>query len=253
MWKSVFFTASLALIGMGTLVSYFSFVGAVLMTGLGCVGLILNRRAWMTKRHQEEQARMEVMCGEQKDRLLRIISRYRHDWMNDFQILIGNLRLKKYESVEGFVSKVIQRAREESRLSRLDDLELMEYFMEYNSNYSELQLTVDVEDTFRTEATPRFKEGFQYSLKPMIEAYRQYALQGYGEPNHLTLTIGMSDHQISVHFMFKGDMEERAWERTAQQIIAEHHKHPQLHKNLVISWSRLPDASAQPVHNKVMA
>jgi stage 0 sporulation protein B (sporulation initiation phosphotransferase) len=250
--RTVQFGLGIGSIAIGWLISYFSLIAGIGMSVLGCLWLVAERITLMKEREQAQQSFVEQMNQQNQERLLAIISRYRHDWMNDFQILIGNLRLKKFEAVEGFVQKVIQRAREESRVSRLADLDLMVYFMEFNSHYSEILLTLDIEESYRSEGTVLFKEHFERSLHEIIEAYRHSAIQGSGEPNRLHISVGMQGQCIRVTFTFSGQLVDSAWQEQVEEVQNKINlTGPD--DSLILSFQRLEIENPSPlVPNKAM-
>ncbi len=69
----------------------------------------------------EEKWSRELRQQEQHahQKLIQVVNRLRHDWMNDTQILFGYIQLKKFDNLQPYMEKIKMTMQQESNLSKL--------------------------------------------------------------------------------------------------------------------------------------
>lgn len=97
-------------------VSFWVRLAAILITAIS-IGLFL---------------RWDRRLGEERfnSRLVQTITHYRHDWMNDLQVLYGYIRLNKTDQAVEFMEKMKSQALQESYVSKLGIPELAVFFIQ---------------------------------------------------------------------------------------------------------------------------
>lgn len=74
---------------------------------------------------------------------LRTLNHHRHDWMNEVQVLMGYIRLKKYDNLMGYVDKIKDRMLQESQISRLGVPSLILFLQSYRTMSATMELEVE--------------------------------------------------------------------------------------------------------------
>jgi stage 0 sporulation protein B (sporulation initiation phosphotransferase) len=205
------FGLGLVLLLVGTGLGFLFVAWGWLVVTLGTILIVWDRFEMSKNMETGMDQWIKAKEYDQNEKTIRILSRYRHDWMNDFQILIGNLRLQKYDVIEGFIQKVIQKAKDESKITRLDDVPLVIYLLGFNALHDEMTLSVDIKDTVKWDGSPISKEFIHQSIKHMVEIYRRHALHNEYENNLLYLVISMDDHVVQLSFTYQGNLDEHGW------------------------------------------
>jgi hypothetical protein len=206
------FTLSVLLLIIGGLVSFlYSWVGFIMIM-VAVLLLVWDRQKSIHANVQplDTSGWKDTWLEQQNKKMNFIISRYRHDWMNEFQLLIGYVRLKKYDRMEEFVQKVIHRTKEESKLSILKDTSLILYLLGFNALYSELEIKTTVEAPVTGEGidlTPNIKS----LIMQIIESYRTHAIHNEFENNLLHMNIAWDLQRIVITFIYQGELEKTGW------------------------------------------
>jgi hypothetical protein len=76
-------------------------------------------------------------------RLIHLFNHYRHDWMNEIQLVYGYVKLKKYDKLEALMETIRTKVQHESHISKLGVPELVVYL--FSSQAGEKELKLDVE------------------------------------------------------------------------------------------------------------
>lgn len=166
--------------------------------------------------HNEEWK--ETWIREQNKKTNLILSRYRHDWMNEFQLIIGYVRLKKYDRIEEFLQKVIHRAREESKLSLLGDTSLILYLVGFNALHTELELKATVEPPSTGDGVHISPPIASYLIQ-IIESYRTHAIHNDLERNLLNFKMSWDSHRRLVCFTYQGELDLIGWKASWESLI----------------------------------
>lgn len=76
--------------------------------------------------------------------LVQALSHYRHDFLNDIQLIKSYIALGKVEKVEAVLENVVYRAEQESRLSRLRMDAFAEKLLTYNWRSPKVPIEIEV-------------------------------------------------------------------------------------------------------------
>ncbi|MCZ8519078.1 MULTISPECIES: Spo0B domain-containing protein [Paenibacillus] len=98
---------------------------------------------------QLEDERMAADLADPDGRLLRLFNHYRHDWMNDIQILMAYVQLKKYDKLPPLMEKIKEKVRQEGYVSKLGIPSLIVYLLSFQSEVKELELEISMNEEIR--------------------------------------------------------------------------------------------------------
>jgi stage 0 sporulation protein B (sporulation initiation phosphotransferase) len=124
----------------------------------------------------------------------------RHDWMNDLQLIKGNLDLNHVDRAKQIIEKMVLKAQNESKLSSLKLPKFTEWMMSYNWGKHSVQLEfevlhIDSEHHFEGTSLLEWCQSFLIKLEKMVEPYAE---------NHLSLSISVFQKEICFIFDFTG-------------------------------------------------
>lgn len=118
------------------------------------------------------------------NKLIEVINHQRHDWLNHIQVLLGYLKLQKYDLCEDYMYRVIKEANQDTLVARLAHPSLVSYLLSFNALHKEVVLEVEIPVPFSLLNRPDLGD----CILQIVETYRQHA-QMNGEPNTLLLTL----------------------------------------------------------------
>jgi len=116
-------------------------VGLVILISAGIIVLLtMGRFELKLAKHKAEQ------------QLIHLVSRYRHDWMNDIQLLFGYVSLKKYDKLMDTLEKIRNKAAQENNVSKLGIPSLVIYFIsrQLSANGLLFELKIEQENNLST-------------------------------------------------------------------------------------------------------
>ncbi|WP_281889027.1 Spo0B domain-containing protein [Paenibacillus sp. YYML68] len=142
--------------------------------------------------------------SQQDLRLLRLFNHYRHDWMNDIQILMSYVQLKKYDKLPPMMEKIKDRVQQESMISNLGLPSLVVYLLTFKTEVKELQLKVRMNEEVRLQSFADADKLVQI-VKDVLELYKREA-QGAPEcvDNMLSLTWSKPEERLQLDFRYEG-------------------------------------------------
>lgn len=85
----------------------------------------------------------KMLCNKQT--LLDFIKKYRHDWLNEIQIVKGYLTLGKVDDAQKHMEQIIFKALDESRISQIGDPDLAYELITYNWRQDMVKLHYEIE------------------------------------------------------------------------------------------------------------
>jgi hypothetical protein len=89
-----------------------------------------------------QAAKREKELREQREKTLRMMSQYRHDWLNHIQLVQGYMQMKKYERIAAPIRTCVEEARIHAKIGRLPSPLVAYRFMEVTLSYPLLQIDV---------------------------------------------------------------------------------------------------------------
>lgn len=150
--------------------------------------------------------------------LVQTINHHRHDWMNDFQVLLGLLRLKKYDSMQPYMDKIKAKLHQESCLSKLGAPSLIAYLMSFRTTCRPFELEVSVEQEMNLEQLPIDSEKVSKLLRETVETFSECAVPPDGEPNILSLELDKEDKALLLDFVYEGHYKEDKLQQALEKL-----------------------------------
>ncbi|WP_284637909.1 Spo0B domain-containing protein [Paenibacillus silviterrae] len=153
-------------------------------------------------------------------RMLRLFNHYRHDWMNDIQILFGYVKLKKYDKLTDLMEKIKEKVQQESYISKLGVPSLIMALLSFKCEVKELKLDVSMDHEFSIGdmAFARSVEGWILGL---LAAFKVEASLLPDEEHELVLTFSLSDGLLQVKSEYRGGYREEQLETAKQELDRE--------------------------------
>ncbi|UUZ84411.1 Spo0B domain-containing protein [Paenibacillus sp. P26] len=104
-------------------------------------------------------------------RVLRLFNHYRHDWMNDIQILFGYVKLKKYDKLLDLMEKINEKVRQESYISKLGLPSLIVRLLSFQAEVKEPQLVLRMDEEIRMQDMKHADQAAEFLLA-ILECFR---------------------------------------------------------------------------------
>jgi stage 0 sporulation protein B (sporulation initiation phosphotransferase) len=185
-------------------------------------GLLRIQKSKVTQNELEKQ---EVIISpdysileKEQEKFLQSLRHLRHDWLNHFQVLLGYLKLQRYDVCEEYIKKVTENTNNDSRIAQLGYQPLVAFLLTFNALHKELLLELEL---------PKSVDLKQYAdevnhqifmlIKGLVEIYLRYALTEDGQPNTLVLMVQPLDTTLYISAEFEGELAEEA---ALQEIYA---------------------------------
>lgn len=133
-----------------------------------------------------------------------LLSHYRHDWMNQLQILHGYASMGKVDKVQEKLQGVIQEAHEESKLMKLQSPHFALWVIQFNTQFKQFRLTYNIE---RQHNLASYDQDLMVNSQKVVHIFKEFInpLKLY----MVTLTIsGQDKPEIMLSFEGEVDNEE---------------------------------------------
>ncbi|WP_165842346.1 Spo0B domain-containing protein [Paenibacillus xerothermodurans] len=139
-------------------------------------------------------------------RLISLFNHYRHDWMNDIQVLFGYVKLKKYDKLESLMEKIKEKVRRESNVAKLGVPELIVYLLSVQAEVKDLLFEVDMSEEIRLNELPLDVADFSSMCIGLIEAFKRNAqLYADGEQK-LALQLAQKSDCLQLNVRYAGEI-----------------------------------------------
>jgi len=155
----------------------------------------LTRKFRLQRDRREEEARRAF---------LRTLSRLRHDWLNDLQIMYGYLQLNKPDKAAKIVDRIRERMETDSRISQLGHPELSLFLLSFPALCDHLRLEVKIAEGVTLEALRGGCGPFASGLIRLIQNVRLGAAPSGERENVLRIGISRRDGELLLECDFEG-------------------------------------------------
>lgn len=152
--------------------------------------------------------------------LVEVLKYQRHDILNHMQVLLGYLKLGRYEQCEEYIKRFIDQTTRDSLVSALGNDSLAAFLLSFNALNRDLILEVEIPQPFSFAKMPGKRDALCRWIISLVLSYRDYAGNNQGEPNHLILTLHVQDSSLQVTTDYKGPLHEE-WEGKFQELQEE--------------------------------
>ncbi|MBU8905479.1 Spo0B C-terminal domain-containing protein [Desertibacillus haloalkaliphilus] len=135
--------------------------------------------------------------------VLDLLSHTRHDWLNQIQLIKGNLALNRLDRVEEVINDIINQTRHESKLTNIGVPKLARKFLTFNweDHSFELEFEVLGEVGHLTNAEDGLYEWCLHFFELIDQSCRLSA------PNHLLVTLHLLESENNrITFDFHGEL-----------------------------------------------
>ena len=144
---------------------------------------------------------------EQRQLWIDTLSHARHDWMNDLQLLLGYVQLRKYDKIAQYVDMLKQRMAEESRVSKLGHPGLIEALLTYKTRNKpyEFVLRIGQTDTEDLRDAAPVLNAAERVVRRLLTGFEASALRGEsGDENRLECSVETKPKGVMVLFIYQG-------------------------------------------------
>jgi stage 0 sporulation protein B (sporulation initiation phosphotransferase) len=138
--------------------------------------------------------------------LIEVINHQRHDWLNHIQVLLGYLKLERYEMCEEYIHRVIAEANRDTLVSRLGYPPLVAYLLSFHAFHSNMRIEVEIPTSFSLLMLPDGPKLGDFILS-VVKLYQKYALYNDGASNNLLLTLHHHEGMLRVVADFAGELD----------------------------------------------
>jgi hypothetical protein len=181
--------------------------------------LLTGGAVWWLARRSASEDRVR-----QDKRLLRILSVYRHDWMNHIQVLMGYVRLNKTERLTEYMDKIKGKVFQESYLAKMGVSELVVYYYEFRSEQRHLELEFEIEQEICLSKLPLDGRAAAALIRDTVEFFAAEAAADHGESGALSLAFDEEEGCLLLDFVYSGCLSPAASDRFAG-LLARHRRH----------------------------
>lgn len=159
------------------------------------------------KQLQEHEARL-LQARDQE--ILRALGHYRHDWMNDLQVLFGYISLKKYEKLGPYLEKIKSKLGEESHISNVGHTSLSLLLMSYRMYCQNFDLQLSLDKSIRLNTIPLRPDRLVSIVRSGLDLFRQSTEPpASAEPNVLELRIMTTADFVELVYSYTGELDSR--------------------------------------------
>ncbi|MEW9670867.1 Spo0B domain-containing protein [Ammoniphilus sp. 3BR4] len=134
----------------------------------------------------------------------------RHDWLNHFQVILGYMKLQRYDVCEEYIKKVTEQTNNESRIASLGNQSLVSFLLTYNALHKEMKLEVQVPELINLSRLGQDENQRFYELvKGIIDIYRENSIANEGLPNTLVIEVQALDDSLFLAVEYEGQLKEQ--------------------------------------------
>lgn len=166
------------------------------------------------------RCREAELSAAERRRSVQMLSRYRHDWMNDLQVLFGYIQLNKPDQVKTHIASIADKLHREGLVAKLGILELTDYLIHFRTDTQKMELIVRPEREISLAAIGETGKRAADLLIALIQAFHDAAHGGEGEAGQLAVTIDLMERELLLLFEYSGKYSESALRRRCDAELA---------------------------------
>lgn len=182
-------------------------ISVMVLSVLGFVGIFFS----ITKERKQREA-------VNQRQIIELISHYRHDWLNDLQLLFGYISLKKYDNLEGCMDKIRTKALQESSLAKLGIPSLVAFFISFRLYYNALALELEMEEDINLASLPLDQEKVSRLVQMTVKLIHAHAVPSLEEPNILSVQFDLESDALLFDLIYQGGYDEMALQEGVKLI-----------------------------------
>lgn len=174
-------------------------INVFVIAWIGIIWFIYNR---LDKKLAAEQLHKTIKSNQKMS--ITTMNHYRHDWMNQLQVLFGYISLGKKEKCIEYVEKIKGRMFVESQIAKLEEPGLVSYLQAFRIFPAHFELEVKFVSECKNEHY--IDDQISELIIAILNLYRRHAVANARQENVLTLTFDTS-HHCKVHFLYKEQLQ----------------------------------------------
>jgi len=146
-----------------------------------------------------------IRSGSKDELFAETLNHFRHDWMNDIQVLYGYLKLKKYDKMHDYMETIREKLIGESCISKLGDPALVVYLQSYRARCRSIRLDVELGPDVQLSQLSVDSGTVSDAIIAVIEAFtRQGVAPADGDVNRLRLKLSIQSDCLVIGFDYDG-------------------------------------------------
>ncbi|SFK69624.1 Sensor_kinase_SpoOB-type, alpha-helical domain [Paenibacillus sp. 1_12] len=151
-----------------------------------------------------------ILMGDDREfdqdlRLIRLFNHYRHDWMNEIQLIFGYVKLRKYEKLESLMHTIKLKVQRESNISKLGVPELIVYIFSVQAEVKELKLEVEMEHEIHLNELSFDCKRLTQLLIAVIEVFKEHAVAHHEHEHSLLLKLTQTVGELIINVNYQCD------------------------------------------------
>ncbi|MGF9711413.1 Spo0B domain-containing protein [Paenibacillus naphthalenovorans] len=170
----------------------------------------------MTLEPQGRTSITDPLNDDPDQRILRLFNHYRHDWMNDIQILMGYVQLKKYDKLSPLMEKIKAKVQQESYISKLGIPHLILHLLTFQAEVKELALDIRLEEEVHLSELEH-PEASAEEIIAVLDAFKEEATASMEDESFLVLRLSREGQRLLLTAVYEGAyINERIAQKEAQ-------------------------------------
>ncbi|MBP1156577.1 MULTISPECIES: Spo0B domain-containing protein [unclassified Paenibacillus] len=157
----------------------------------------------MTLKGQGRTSKPDPLNDNPDLRILRLFNHYRHDWMNDIQILMGYVQLKKYDKLSSLMEKIKDKVQQESYVSKLGIPHLIIHLLTFQAEVKELTLDIRLREEVHLYELEH-PEASAEDVIAVLDAFKEEAGESTEDQNLLELHLNREEDRLLLIAVYEG-------------------------------------------------
>ncbi|GFZ86073.1 hypothetical protein GCM10008018_35200 [Paenibacillus marchantiophytorum] len=169
------------------------------------------QEAWSQTLHEQEQTSHR--------KLIQVMNRLRHDWMNDTQIIFGYIQMKKFDNLQPYMEKIKLNMQQESNLSKLGLPSFIAFLLLFRVESKSLEFVVELDQEINLAELPLRSGLIERVVRQTVECVQQHAATGEGEYGTLSLELDVQEDSLLLDFVYQGPYEREQLENALNERL----------------------------------
>ncbi|WP_052339443.1 Spo0B domain-containing protein [Gorillibacterium massiliense] len=195
LWGSVSWGLVLLILGLSVMIGWSALVVRIIALFPVACGATLIWHG-LKRRHEDLE----------KARMIRMLSVYRHDWMNDIQVLLGYAKLQKYDKLLDFMDKINAKAYQESCVAKLGDPDLIAFYYRFRMEEHSFNLEFEFDQEIHLSKLPLHGNRVTRLIRETVTSFNVCSISSSGgEANQLSLAFEEEQDALLLDFVYEGE------------------------------------------------
>lgn len=153
--------------------------------------------------------------------LIAVLNRYRHDWMNDLQVLFGYIQLNRQDKIKEYIARLSDKLTRESLVAKLADPDLVAYLIRFRATNDRLHL--EVVPAGEIDLTKLGLKGRQAGawIPAVIDAFAAAVPPEETDGNRLVAELDWDGERLTADFRYTGACRRETLSRLITPVLEE--------------------------------